>query len=411
MSPIRRVALLLSMVMLAGADSAPRWQVLDRAADEALAAKDYKKLRTVLDELMREMPGNSRVTYNLAASEARLGEKVAALAGLRQVVAMGLTYDFLADEDFASLRDEPELIELRRRLEENRRPQTQARLVTTLAEGDLLPEDITYDEKTGRLFISSVRQAKIITSDGKLFATANWSVLALRIDAQRRLLWAATGWVPHCLRCAASDRDKSALLAFDLDSGALKRRIESPVKGLLADMTISRNGDLYVSEGIHGAVLRLPADGVQMVRLDRPGEFPSPQTPALSSDEKVLFVADYVRGIGALDLATQRVRFLSPKGPLALNGIDGLYRDGDGFIAVQNGTAPPRIVRLTQTLDRQRVLEANWPGLGEPTHGVLVGDTFYFLANTGWNAYDGKGQRKPGPPVISTVRALSLTAR
>jgi len=35
-------------------------------------------------------------------------------------------------------------------------------------------------------------------------------------------------------------------------------------------------------------------------RLDTEGEFASPQQPALSADGKTLFVADYLRGIGAL---------------------------------------------------------------------------------------------------------------
>jgi hypothetical protein len=106
-----------------------------------------------------------------------------------------------------------------------------------------------------------VRQGKIATGDGKAFAQAEWSVLALRADAKRRTLWAATGWVPHCAICKATDKDKTALLGFDLDTGTLKQRVESPVPGLLGDMTLGRGGDIYVSEGIHGAVLWLKAGG------------------------------------------------------------------------------------------------------------------------------------------------------
>ena len=63
-------------------------------------------------------------------------------------------------------------------------------------------------------------------------------------------------------------------------------------------MTLGRRGDLYISEGIHGAVLHLKPGAAQLERLDPVGEFPSPQTPALSADEKILYVPDYVRGIG-----------------------------------------------------------------------------------------------------------------
>jgi hypothetical protein len=207
-----------------------------------------------------------------------------------------------------------------------------------------------------------------------------------------------------------ADKDKTALLAFDLDTGKMKQRIDSPVPGLLGDMTIGLDGTIYVSEGIHGAVLRLPAGASALERLDTSGEFPSPQTPALSADGRTLFAPDYVRGIAAIDLKTRAVQWRVPAGDIALNGIDGLYLHGDSFVAVQNGTNPARIVRWSSSLDRQQVLEANWPGLGEPTHGTFVDDDFYFLANTGWSEYDDNGKKKPGSqPVQSAVWKVRLT--
>jgi hypothetical protein len=285
-----------------------------------------------------------------------------------------------------------------------------------LAERDLIPEDIAYDPKTRRFFVSSVRKSKIIAADGSEFAKTDWPVLALRVDARRRILWAATGWLPHCEHCQEADKDKSALLAFDLDSGALKERIESPVKGLLGDMTISGAGEIYVSEGIHGAVLRLRLGAQKLERLDVPGEFPSPQTPALSTDEKTLYVPDYVRGIAAITLSTGAVTWLKPADDIALNGIDGLYLYRDSFLAVQNGTTPARVIRFwpdrfSLDLRKQEGLEANTAELGEPTHGTIVGNTFYFIANSGWDEYDDQGKKKAGSgPVESTVRKIVLSA-
>ena len=202
-----------------------------------------------------------------------------------------------------------------RKLPDNKKPVSHSSPAFALAEPDLIPEDIAYDPKTRRFFVSSVRKSKIIRIDGEAnardFANADWPVLALRVDSRRRILWAATGWVAQCERCKDADKDKTSLLAFDLDSGALKQRIESPVPGLLGDMTISRAGEIYVSEGIHGAVLRLRPGAKKLERLDVPGEFPSPQTPALSKDEKTLYVPDYVRGIAAITLSTGAVAWLS----------------------------------------------------------------------------------------------------
>jgi sugar lactone lactonase YvrE len=396
---------------LVAADDAPvpRWRALNQSAREAVQAKDYAKLRGLLMELRPLIPGNPRIAYNLAAAEARLGNSAAALAALRDWAGMRLVYDVAADDDFSSLRAMPEFAAIVKQIDENKKPVSHAAAAFTLPARDIIPEDIAYDPKTRRFFISSVRKGTIVTGDGKTFARSDWSILALRVDVRRRRLWAATGWIPHCESCVEADKDKTALLAFDLQSGTLQQRIESPVKGLLGDMTISRGGDLYISEGIYGAVFHLPAAAREFVRLDTPGEFPSPQTPALSADEKTLYIPDYLRGIAAMDLATRSVKWLQPGRDIALSGIDGLYVYHDRFLAVQNGTSPPRIMRFSLDLEKQEVLEANWLGLGEPTHGTIVGTDFYFLASTGWNDYDDNGKKKQGTdPVESSVRKIDL---
>lgn len=402
-----RFAALILLALLAVAEETPRWRALNGAARDAVKASDYKKLREILIELSPLMPGNPRIAYNLAASDAKLGDPQPALRRLHDLAKMGLVYDLNADEDFASIRKTLEYAAVLTQMQENKKPVSHSTVAFTLAETDLIPEDIAHDPKTGRFFISSVRKSKIITADGKEFAKADWSVLALAVDAKRRILWAATAWVPHCERCKAEDKDKTALLAFDLDSGALKQRIASPVKGLLGDMTISRAGAIYVSEGINGAVFELPVGASELRRLDTPGEFPSPQNPALSADEKTLYVADYARGIGAIDLSSHRVTWLQPASDVVLSGIDGLYLDRSGFVAVQNGTNPPRIARFSSDLKHQEILEANYPGLGEPTHGTFVDGSFYFLANTGWSDYGEDGKKKRGTaPVQSVVRKI-----
>ena len=409
-----RVLLALALLAAFLPAQAPRWRQLNAEARSAIDAKDYSKLRSVLLELQPLLPGNPRILYNLAASEARLGHRDAALASLRNLAATGLIYDLAPDDDFASLRPSPEYAALVARFERNKTPVAHATSLTTITGPDLIPEDIAWDPKTRRFLLSSVSEARILRPDGQTFATAAWSVFALRPDPARHLLWATIGYVPHCARCDKADDGKTALLAFDLTTGALRQRIASPVSGLLGDMTISRHGDLYVSEGLHGAVLRLPRGAATLERLDEPGEFPSPQTPALSADEKTLYIPDYIRGIAALDLtavnvSTRKARWLQPAAGIALSGIDGLYVHHNSFLAVQNGTNPARVVRFSLDLQKQEILEAGTPGLGEPTHGVLIKNDFFFIANSGWGDYDDKGAKKPGSaPVVSAIRRLKL---
>jgi hypothetical protein len=403
------LALLLASAWLPlpAADSEPQWIVLNRAARQAIEAKDYPKVRETLAALQPLLPGNPRILYNLAAADAHLGHAEQALTELTDLAGSGLIYDFSADGDFASLRESPRFAAVLHQVELNRNPIAHASFVSALPERDLLPEDLAYDAKTHRFLVASVTMCKIVTSDGKLFAKSDWPVMALRVDARRRILWAATGWIDNCRQCNPADKGKTALLAFNLDSGARIKRVDSPVEGLLGDMTIGRAGDLFVSEGYHGAVLHLKVNASALERLDTPGEFRSPQTPALSADERTLYVPDYVRGIAAIDLKTRAVRWLQPGNDIIVTGIDGFYRYGNGFLAIQNGVKPERLVLFSPDLKKQQVLEANTPGLGEPSHGMFLGDTFYFLANTGWDAYDDNGKKKPETaPVESQLRKI-----
>lgn len=401
------VSLLLTLPA-STARAEPRWSKLNHQARAAIDAADYPKLRATLLELAPLMPGNARTAYNLAATAAKLEDRPAAFAGVLALCEMGLTYNLGADEDFAPLRGSTEFNDALACMKRNTAPVTHAHKWLTLAATDLLPEDLAFDPKSKRIFVSSIRKNLILEASGRIFATTDLPVMALAVDARRRILWATVGWMPHCESCAASDEGKTALLAFNLDTRKVLRWISSADPGLFGDMTISRSGDVYVSEGLHGAVLRLPQGAKTFERLDAAGEFPSPQQPALSADEKTLYVPDHIRGIAAIDLASRAVTWLQPASGIALSGIDGLRLHGHSFYAVQNGTQPARIIRFSLDLQTQEVLEANWPGLGEPTHGLFIGDDYLFIANTGWSEYDEHGKKREGsPPVTSEIWKLA----
>jgi hypothetical protein len=165
----------------------------------------------------------------------------------------------------------------------------------------------------------------------------------------------------------------------------------------LGDMALAQDGAPIVSDGEGGGVYRIN-DGKTLERIDR-GDFISPQTPSISTDGKSLFVPDYLRGVGILDLATRQVRWLAMDNRFILNGIDGLYLHGDSLLAVQNGSSPERVISFRLDLSHskvtaQDVIEAATSTIGDPTHGVVVGSDFYYIANSGWDTLDDNGERK-----------------
>jgi hypothetical protein len=215
--------------------------------------------------------------------------------------------------------------------------------------------------------------------------------------------------MPEGLDYKAADEGKSALLKFSLESGKQLRRYDLPPGGkhALGDMTLSTSGDAYISDG-YGVVYTVAHDRDNLEVLVGPGTFRSPQTPALSPDGRRLLVPDYSRGISRVDLATKQSKLVAHPPDLSLGGIDGMYLSGQTLIAIQNGTAPPRIIRMQldaalTKIEKWDTLEANWKGLGDPTHGVFVAGRFYFIANSGWDVKAGGAFEPPTIRVITGI--------
>jgi hypothetical protein len=109
-----------------------------------------------------------------------------------------------------------------------------------------------------------------------------------------------------------------------------------------------------------------------------------------------------------LDLQTRALTWLASEGRHALYGIDGLYLRGATLVATQNGSVPERVVEfgIDATLRRvesELVVERATSNLGDPTHGVVVGSFFYYIANSGWDQLDEHGRLKKGGHLTPAV--------
>jgi hypothetical protein len=328
----------------------------------------------------------------------------------------------LSSPDFAALRANAAYSEIQRTMKGNRAPVSRASTAFTLTDTNLLPEDIDYDPGSKRFLITSVHEMKVVAVDvaghAQDFAKAPdaWPMMAIRVDGEHNMVWATEAALEGFTFVPKSDWGRSAVLSFDLKTGKQLRRLEAPRGAALGDMALLANGDVIVSDGQAGAVYRLAASGSALERIDA-GDFISPQTPALYPDGAHVFVPDYLRGIAVLDLTTKRVRWLSTEGKFALSGIDGLYFSGGRLIAVQNGASPERVAAftldssLTQIVS-ETVIERSTTTLGDPTHGVFLGNDFYYIANSGWDKLDDSGNLVAGAkPSAPRVMRASLKTK
>ncbi len=354
-----------------------------------------------LSKLLNESPGS---LVEVARAQVHAGDFKAAFQGLEQFARMGQFIPL--PPDFAPLLAKPEFAGIERAMEANRAPVSLASTAFLLPDSSLLAEDVDYDPSVHRFLVTSVRQKKIIAvNDGGAtsdFATApdHWPMMAIKIDRAHSLVWATEVAMQGFNFAPQADWGRSALLCYDLRSGKLLRRVEAPRGTSLGDMALTTDGDVVVSDGDGGGLYRLSAKASTLERLDH-GDFISPQTPAMHPDGKHMFVPDYVRGIAILDLSTRQVRWLSTRGRFALDGVDGLYFDRGTLIAVQNGASPERVVAFTldptlSEVTAETILERSTETLGDPTHGVVVGKDFYYIANSGWDILDDHGNLKPG---------------
>jgi sugar lactone lactonase YvrE len=388
-----------------------------------MSRKDLRGFRDATLKLLRDFPGNARVLHDLVAVEARLENTDASLNYLRRYLAMGLLPNFQS-VGMQKLRDTGKLNGLPE-LKKNSEPVSSSAPVFKLSDPDLIAEDLAYDAGSKQLFISSVRERKIIrcdleghcadfaksTSDQPLLG-----ILALHVDEKAGLLWATMAGMNMVAGFKPDEDGKSAVLKYDLRSGKLLKAYDpgDDRKHALGDMTVAPSGEVYASDGLSGDVYVITPKKDALEALLPNGTFISPQTPALSNDGKILYVPDYTQGIAAVRLADHSVEWLKTDAPAATFAIDGMYAVRDRLIAVQNGTLPERVVEFhlgtPVAIASWKVLEANTAYLGDPTHGVPVGDDFYFIVNSGWDRVDEeKGDLKAGSP--AEIRKISGLAR
>lgn len=383
--------------------------------------RELEACQEALLELERLVDGRPDIEYRLARVDAQLGLVDSALRRLNLYARSGLELGNPADEPaFAALQRRGLLRHVVDLYRTGLVARTAHAFVTSLEDPDLVAEDITCGRERGSFLVSSVRKRKILrvsTAEGvQDFITAVqiplWGVFALSLDRPRNVLWATTSALKISPPLASGEMGHSAVLALDAASGLLKARYELPQDAPhgFGDMTVSPDGVVYVSDGEGGGIYKVALErGSGLTSVIEPGQIASPQTPTLTPDGSRLLVPDYVRGIASVDLQRRSVTWIRHPPELSLAGIDGLYLQGRTLIAIQNGTAPERLLLLQLIVDltqvaHWRVLLAGAPGLGDPTHGCLQGRDFYFIANSGWDAFDENGtrrpDRRPSPPEI-----------
>lgn len=372
----------------------------DRAGDLALTIQKLEAARAL-------RPDYPRVGFNLARTYAAANRPEASVAVLRALADMGIAAAIAQDPALAGVRGAPGFADLVRDFTANGRPRGAGATGFSLPDMTGIIEGLAFRAATGEWFFGDVRQRAVWRRDARgevsrysAGADALLGAFDLKVDEPHRLLWISTSMLPEVGGYTAADQGRAELVAYDLVTGRLARRVALPVSPrgrALGSLAVAADGTVFATDSSSPAVWRLSPGAAMAEEFVTHPDFVSPQGLDFVDGGRALIMADYGNGLWRIDLATRAATLLPPPANATLFGIDGLAAVPGGLIAVQNGIAPQRIVRIVLGPDGRpaavRILEAAHPGMADPTLGVVVNGEFVFVADAGWSLF-----AKPGAP-------------
>lgn len=411
---VRRLLPLWIVPLLLGAAAAPLSDMdsvvaaLNKAR-QAITAGDGATAIPLLRSLLEKSPDHPGLLFSMAQARALTGEKSLALSILEWDAELGFGLDAPEDPAIRSLSGNRRFERLLARIRENQRPVASGQIQFTLPERDLIPEGVAWDPATKRLFVSSLYRRKIVVVDAggaiRDFvpegAGGLWQVLGMKVDAPRRRLIVCSAADKGMKGYKESDRGRSGMFWFDLESGAPAGKAILPADGkphLFNDLAVTSDGGAFVTDSEEGSIWRMTPSGA-LERLLGPAAFLYPNGIAHSPDGRFLYVASFA-GIDRIEIASRARKALPHPHDVTLVGVDGLaLREGE-LIAVQNGVRPVRIVafRLSPGFDQvtgMRILDRLDPLVTDPTTIAVAGSELLAIGNAQVGSFDTDGKIFP----------------
>lgn len=411
-SPVSRALLLLAPLLLQTAslpaqraDSADAARRLYRASRTAYAKGDQQAAFDSAVATAAAWPRQGAYPRFLARVAAATGHLDAALDALDIVTDMGFDWT-PSDSGWNALSANPRFQALTRRALDAIAPMPKSSESATLPPSFHHAEGIAFDPRTGRRFVSSVRQRKIavVEATGRSYDfIANsdpvlYGVFGMTADATRRVLWVTTSAVPEMEGGPGADSGKSELRAYHLDSRLPLGRWRLPATEphCLGDVVPGPGDAVYATDSCQPTVWRATLDGQLTSMTWAHRDWRNLQGIAFAPNGCSAWIADWTTGLYRIDLGNNKVTPVAADPRLVTLGIDGLYWAGPGrLIGIQNGVAPARVIELVlnkegTAVEKLNVLDRH-PKASEPTLGVVLDGSLLYVGNASWSNYKGDG--------------------
>lgn len=392
---MRRFLVFLAAAFAPALADARTYDDIMTEARAAFESEDFAKAADLLDEAQAERPYSLYLTRNRILTRLLTDRMDEAIVIAAEIADRGLVLETPPHEAFDRMRAEPAFAPIAERMAANSQPVGDAAIVFEMSESGLLPEAVARTP-SGDFFVGSVRSGAIVKKRGASALESGIDALGGVFDIEVRgdTLWAAVN-NQLAFERATIETPFAGIATYDLKSGVMTREVRLvDENGLFGDLEVDKNGVAYASDSLTPRIFVFD-DGILTLGFEDP-RFVNLQGLALDEANNRLFIADYLVGLFVIDLETRAVTAIENPTNAHLGGIDGLYLYEGDLIGIQNGTSPLRIVQID--LDKKgsiaqslTVLQQAQPDWNEPTHGVVDGDTFYYIATSNWPAYDDEG--------------------
>jgi sugar lactone lactonase YvrE len=382
---------------------------LIKQADSALLQKDYAKFYDFASQAQTLYPYSSQLLYKLGQAAALTGKPEESIHCLRRAITIRVGYDLENSANLSSLKSRSDFAELLIYQQELRKPIIHSDTAFVIHDRQLHPEGIAYSNDLKSFFVGSIHKRKIVRIDSKRKAidftpegeNGMNSVFGVKVDSKKGSLWVCTSPLKEMKNYDSTLL--SNVMKYDLRSGKHLATYNAPDDYKtynLGDLILDKAGNAYVSDSQNNSLLKVNDENKKMEKFFGSSIFLDMEGIAFSDDENYLFISDYAKGLFRLDMKTKKLEGIKCNLFAAMNGIDGLYFYKNSLIAIQNGILPPRVMRffLDESLleiVKFEILDRSHPAFGEPTLGVLVGENFYYIANSQWGGYSEDHQIKP----------------
>ncbi len=383
---------------------------LFRKANQEFIKENYKAGAAILEPAYLINPKDDIIINFLAEAFAAAGDRAAALTWLRRLQRVSPCF-FHMPENAASVLDTKDYEELSQFAKANDAGPHRSRIAFTLSETDLLPEGIAYDPVDRAFFLSSLHKRKIV----RVRLRANrapivedftvqgqdglYSTLGMKVDAARRILWVCSSAENFMEGFSDADEGKAALFKYDLKTRKLIRKYELGPKPahLLNDLVLNAQGDVFVTDTFTAEVFTVRNDKDALEVFIPTGTFYAANGIAISDDGRKLFISDVPWGVYVVDVKTKRSERLPQTVGISPSGSDGLYFYKNSLIGIiniiseRNGrVARFYLDRRAPAITHSTVLDCNHPIYQWPTTGVVVGDSFFYIANSQYGTFNSE---------------------